>query len=71
MLQTNGISTLLDTLSISFKYIEDIKYRVNNKRKNINVAATNRLIISKSFSIHNEHIKITLKTNECLNIDND
>ena len=71
MLQANGIYTLLDTLSMSFKDIYDIECVVNNKRITLNIAATNRLDILKSFSIHNESIKTPLRMNDWLNIDID
>ena len=71
MLQANGVYTLLDILSISFKYIENIECKVNNKRQTLNVAATNRLIILKSFSIHKERMKTPIRMNEWISVDSD
>ena len=55
---------------MSFKDIENIECRVNNKLQTFNIAVTNRLKILKFFSIHNERIKIHIIMNEWFNIDN-
>ena len=61
ILQANGIYTLLDIMNISFKHIEDIECRFNNTRQTLNIAATSRLNMLKSFSIHKERIKRPLR----------
>ena len=61
MLQTNGIYTLFNNLSIPFKNIEDIQCRVNNTLQKLNIATTNRLSILKPFSINNERINHPLE----------
>ena len=71
ILQANNIYALLDTPSIPFKDIEDIECRVNNKHQTINIAATNRLKILKSFSIHKERMKTSLRMNGWINMYND
>ena len=52
MIQTNGMYTLLDTMRMYFKDVEDIDCRVKNTRQTLNTAATNRLKMLKSLSIH-------------------
>ena len=61
ILSASGYHTLLDTLSMSFQYIEDIERRVNNKCQLINMTATHRLKVLKSFSIHDDWMKIALR----------
>ena len=56
---------------MAFKDIEDMEYRVNNKRITLNIAATNRLKLLKYFNIHNERMKTPLKMNDWVNIDNE
>ena len=50
MLTDNGINTILDFLSVSFKNIEDIEDRVNKKRIKLSLANTNRLKVLKPFT---------------------
>ena len=57
ILQVNGIHTLLKNLSIPFQDIDGIKRIVSNKRQLLNMAATNKLKILKSFNIHNKLMK--------------
>ena len=68
ILQVNGMYTLLDILSMTFQDIEDIECRVNNKLQSVNMDATNRLKILKSFSIHNERMKTPIRMNDWHNV---
>ena len=68
MLQVNVIHTLLGILGMSFKHIEVIKCRVNNKRIILSMSATNRLKILKSFNTHSEHMKKPLEINDWMNV---
>ena len=60
MLMENGIHTILDILSISFKNIEYIEGRIDKRRTKLSLANTNRLKLLKYFHIHNERIKTPL-----------
>ena len=63
MLLANDTYTLLEILGIYFKYIEDMKCRINNNSIKLSLASTNRLKILKYFNIHNEYMKSPLKMN--------
>ena len=53
MITDNGINTILDFLSMSFKHIEDIEDIVDKKRIKLSLANTHRLKALKSFHIYN------------------
>ena len=69
MLTDNGINTILDFLSMSFKNIEDIEDRVDKKRIKLSLANTNRLKVLKSFHIYNAQKGSPLNVNDWMNLD--
>ena len=71
MLTENGINTILDFLSMSFKHIEDIEVRVDKKYIQLSLANTNRLKVLKSFHIYNAQKRSPLNMNAWMNLDKD
>ena len=57
----NDIRTILDILSISFKYIEVIEYKIDNKRIQLSIANTNRLKVLRAFRMLNEQTMLFQK----------
>ena len=69
MLIENGIWTILDILSMSFKDIEDIEDKIDKRRIKLSLANTNILKVVKSFHMHNEQTGTTLNMDDWLNLE--
>ena len=57
MLTENGINSIIDFLGMSFKDIESIEFRVDNRRGKLGLVNTNRLKVLNPFTyiIHRKH----------------
>ena len=69
MIIENGIYTILDILILSFKDIEDIECRIDNKRVKLSMTDNNRLKLLKSCHMHNKRTGVPLNINDWLNIE--
>ena len=68
MLTENGIDSILDLLSMPFKDIENIEFRVDKRRITLSLTNTNRLKVLTSFHIYYTQKISPLNMNDWLSL---